>query len=591
MGAAGLTVRLNPHLRGAWGDLFWLHLDLVVLFGALALPAGLAGAGGVALLRWGRGFQSLRRRVALGGTGVLLLLPLLYLSLLPGVGLGLPWLTDFLSASRSAQVVALGCVIVILGSASLLVVALGEGLARRFGWRWRRRWCACAVGVLLVLAPAAWSLGGRGTGANLPDQGASHPAELPPAPEDPPAPVLLLCIDGADLDDKIEPLVRAGELPTFRRFLEEGTWGPLATLEPTLSPVVWTTLATGRPPAEHGIHQFLYFRLPGMERVIYEFPLHLGLNFRLLPWAEKLPGLSGIRKPYTSNMRRADALWDLVGQRYPVGVYRWLMSWPAEQVPGFSVAAAIGWVDLGGAGEASGAASVYPPDLKLRGRRRGALSPQDLEPFVGEGLAMPRRDPRLPLIRTDLLDPAAEELPKLMADFGTRFTAAGFHPVDPYHHFFNTVEPGEPFAPAIDAAYRLTDRRLGELLAALPPATRVVVVSDHGFDFAANHHTRAPAGVFFGLGPGFAPGRRVEGLSVYDIAPLVLHLLAMPLPEDLPGVRTATYRDALDPAFLADHPPAFIPSYGARAAGSLQELEGENEEEIKDVLRSLGYVQ
>ena len=32
-------------------------------------------------------------------------------------------------------------------------------------------------------------------------------------------------------------------------------------------------------------------------------------------------------------------------------------------------------------------------------------------------------------------------------------------------------------------------------------SVNVVVVSDHGYDFVQNHHTDAPAGIFFGIGP------------------------------------------------------------------------------------------
>ncbi len=103
--------------------------------------------------------------------------------------------------------------------------------------------------------------------------------------------------------------------------------------------------------------------------------------------------------------------------------------------------------------------------------------------------------------------------------------------------------------------------------------------------------TRAPAGIFFALGPGFVAGRRVGGLTVYDIGPLVLHLLNMPLPRDLPGVRAGNYRQALDPVFLEEHSGEFIATYGRRDPSAASPMENPKDEEIKDVSRSLGYVQ
>ena len=54
----------------------------------------------------------------------------------------------------------------------------------------------------------------------------------------------------------ILPLLRAGQMPMLAKLLAEGSQGNLSTLEPSLSPMLWTTIATGRHPAEHGVHGF-----------------------------------------------------------------------------------------------------------------------------------------------------------------------------------------------------------------------------------------------------------------------------------------------------------------------------------------------
>jgi hypothetical protein len=127
-------------------------------------------------------------------------------------------------------------------------------------------------------------------------------------------------------------------------------------------------------------------------------------------------------------------------------------------------------------------------------------------------------------------------------------------------------------------------------LAKLGRHTRLLVVSDHGFDFAAHHHTWAPPGVFFARGPGLPPGRRVEGLTVYDVAPLVLRLLDLPLPDDMPGARTAAYERVLAPHFLKTHPLTHVRTYERGAPADERALESEQDEQMKDVLRSLGYI-
>ena len=47
----------------------------------------------------------------------------------------------------------------------------------------------------------------------------------------------------------LEPLLEAGELPNLARLMADGASGPLRSLEPRRkSPVIWTTIATGRSP-------------------------------------------------------------------------------------------------------------------------------------------------------------------------------------------------------------------------------------------------------------------------------------------------------------------------------------------------------
>ncbi|MFQ5750155.1 MAG: alkaline phosphatase family protein, partial [Planctomycetota bacterium] len=61
----------------------------------------------------------------------------------------------------------------------------------------------------------------------------------------------------------IRDLLERGELPHFREVMDRGVHAPLETMEPTLSPIIWTTLATGVPWEEHGVREFLWFHLPG----------------------------------------------------------------------------------------------------------------------------------------------------------------------------------------------------------------------------------------------------------------------------------------------------------------------------------------
>jgi predicted AlkP superfamily phosphohydrolase/phosphomutase len=55
----------------------------------------------------------------------------------------------------------------------------------------------------------------------------------------------------------IDPMIAAGQLPTFARLKQEGVWGsPLSVdLPPQLDPwITWTTVYTGRRQSEHNVY-------------------------------------------------------------------------------------------------------------------------------------------------------------------------------------------------------------------------------------------------------------------------------------------------------------------------------------------------
>lgn len=68
--------------------------------------------------------------------------------------------------------------------------------------------------------------------------------------------VIMLGIDG--LDPLIcERMMEAGELPNLRKLRETGSYRHLGTSTPALSPVAWSTFATGCDSSRHAIYDFL----------------------------------------------------------------------------------------------------------------------------------------------------------------------------------------------------------------------------------------------------------------------------------------------------------------------------------------------
>src|SRR5262249_8392941 len=72
-----------------------------------------------------------------------------------------------------------------------------------------------------------------------------------------PTRAVVIGIDGADWKI-IDELAAAGEMPNLTRLRERGVSGPIETLSDiALSPVIWTSVATGKTAAKHGVTWFM----------------------------------------------------------------------------------------------------------------------------------------------------------------------------------------------------------------------------------------------------------------------------------------------------------------------------------------------
>ena len=67
--------------------------------------------------------------------------------------------------------------------------------------------------------------------------------------------VLLIGWDAADWK-MINPLIEQGKMPNLKRLIDNGVSGNLSTLQPVLSPTLWSSIATGKRPYKHGVHGF-----------------------------------------------------------------------------------------------------------------------------------------------------------------------------------------------------------------------------------------------------------------------------------------------------------------------------------------------
>jgi predicted AlkP superfamily pyrophosphatase or phosphodiesterase len=161
---------------------------------------------------------------------------------------------------------------------------------------------------------------------------------LPACGRSPEHRVLVLGIDGTD-PRAIDLLISEGRLPNFTKLRSEGAYGRLRSQKPLLSPVIWTTIATGKTPEDHGIGHFV-----------------------------AVDEETGEQLPATSDMRKVKALWNVASEKEKkVAVVGWWATWPPEEINGSMVSDHTAYHFLFEEGETGGSAgqvNTYPPSLQ-----------------------------------------------------------------------------------------------------------------------------------------------------------------------------------------------------------------------------------
>ena len=576
------------------GLVFWLWLLAFHL--VIALAGGLAG-GRLDRRGWERGARGFRIAAATVVLGV-------------AATLNNPAWNALLGLEGAARYRWLLPVCTVLALAGLTVSGLTP-LRRRRGLR------------LLALLAA-----GAALGAFLPPRSAvrGEPAVFVPGGHPSGERLLLIGLDGADWRF-IDAL--SGQLPNLERLKVSGAWGPPESLRPTLSPRIWTTIATGKEPKQHRILDFTTLRVRGVHAPILRRH-SFARSIRGLGFGPLLSVLHWIRvvfeSPITSVSRRVPAYWNIAtAQQAPVSVLNWWATWPAEPVLGAIVSERIYYERLAERGvPRERGHSTYPESLAAeiaplvtspsRVRYDDARPFMDVshEEFVAAaGRAFQRRDvatefPHFYSMFQTNRSVALHLIERGRAEFGeshdllvlfrlvdqASHTALRFSElVDP--HLRATPEELRRYGGVVSEAYRAADRAIGELIAAFGDGN-VLVVSDHGFglehfgedETPVYDHRWAPPGIFIASGPAFRPGR-VDGLGVLDVMPALLYLKGFAIADDMPG-RVA--EDLFDETFLQNHPATRVASYRQDVASELAGGTAEGDEQMLERLRALGYI-
>jgi predicted AlkP superfamily pyrophosphatase or phosphodiesterase len=373
--------------------------------------------------------------------------------------------------------------------------------------------------------------------------------------------VYVIGLDGATWDI-IDPLIAKGKLPVFKTLKEDGTWARLRTFDPTLSAVVWTSIATGKTMIKHGIIDWTFVNK------------------------------NNIQVPYSSSEKRVPSIWEMMDEHgLRSVVLNWFVTYPPDTVSGVVVSDSFPGAVLkalsGKTDPKSLADTVYPPaefhklygilsEMNAAGDFKYPKLVQEMEipDYLAEYKARYTRDiRRVPIlsvwpsflvydrIQDTLVDHYLQEndydlflayyrFPDVFLHFATVFLDKEYH--DRIDTFVGApIEPSpevlEEFNQKLSEVAWPILREKEALLSRIIERARqekayLLVVSDHGFQMSSkgyNHYglpagTPPPDGILAMIGPDVQPGLRIEA-SVYDIAPTILYLKGLPVGSDMDG--------------------------------------------------------
>jgi tetratricopeptide (TPR) repeat protein len=411
--------------------------------------------------------------------------------------------------------------------------------------------------------------------------------------------VILVGMDALDLRI-MRPLLNAGELPNFAYLISNGTSGVLKSIKPMLSPLIWTTMATGVSADKHGILDFIQ--------------------------RDK----NGNLVPITSNMRKVPAVWNILSEmNIPVGFVAWWATWPAEKVDGFIVSERLSYqlfnlpIDPEEMKKPQG--KVYPPN-EYEGLTRliadaEKIDYEQISRFVhvsrnrwDEVKSQSSEESGDKLLMLRNLIASTDTYHRAGLDLYKKYKPALFSPyfegTDVIGHLFMEFYPPKrtnvsdadfaEYKDAVSEYYKYIDLKLKDYIALVDDGTDLLIVSDHGFKsgedrpYGSADIKAATAvqwhdidGTIIMFGKSFKKGYLIQQASVYDILPTVLAMLGLPADMNMEGkvLKDAFAEGLAEPERVQDY-TALVPAHGA-----MEEIaKGIYEKEMMKKLARLGYI-
>ncbi|SDI38005.1 alkaline phosphatase family protein [Winogradskyella thalassocola] len=401
--------------------------------------------------------------------------------------------------------------------------------------------------------------------------------------------VLLIGWDAADWKI-IGPLLAKGRMPALKKIIDRGVYGNMSTMNPPYSPMLWSTVATGKTPDKHGVLGFI----------------------------EVSPDRKGIR-PVTVNSRKSRALWNIFhNQGLKSNVVGWWPSFPAEPIKGVVVSDKFQKVNKDPNKKSPIVKGTIHPEDLVKDLHDLRLFPHEVTeahilPFIPKAAEIDQEKEQSlysfakMLAENTSVHAAATNL---MRTTEWDFMAVYYDLIDHFCHAFMKYHPPklkqipqskfEIYKDTIYGAYMYQDMMLERMVDLAGEDTTIVIMSDHGYESGNNRilkmpkYPAAPAlehrkfGMFVAAGPNIKKNEKIFGLSLIDVAPTILHIYGLPVGKDMDG------KVALD-IFKEPKKVNYIDSW-EDVKGDFGEHESDlsdllDEEESMQQLIDLGYIE
>jgi hypothetical protein len=418
-------------------------------------------------------------------------------------------------------------------------------------------------------------------------------------PEQPPSErvgrVFFLALDGATWD-VMRPMMNEGELPHFSAAIGSGCAGTMTSLRESVSPTIWTSIATGVPPRVHGIDNFWYY-------------------------------VDGKRHLFTSDDVKAPRVSEILSHRgVRVGVTNYWLTFPATPVNGFVISdhtipsrssRVIRYFSKGQSPPPEEERLVYPTEFHeqikplLTTRRPSVPGGPVLDEAISDETAIALafvglqdtfiEDREVVEMSLAGLRAHASRLNVLYLKGIDRVSHSFWRFYEPDHPFYGEARPTPQevalFGDAIPWVYRHTDALLGMIRRVMGAEDVLIILSDHGFqaippktrlsDSGSHGYSKASVdGIYLVSGGPVSRKACPKRISLYDVAPTILYLLGAPIPQYMDGsAQTALF----SASFVEKQPLTYSKDVMPKKIRLAPRGDIPGEEDRIKRLRALGY--